>query len=85
MGRESTLKVGTVTLLGAGASVEAGYPAAANLLDTFKVAVEEVSLHEIERRVKNMKERPELEKKAAEPPPGTLAIILPEFRNLSMK
>jgi len=70
---------GTVTVLGAGASVDAGYPTAAGLLDPFKAAVDDTSRRELERREQIMQERPEQERQAANPPPGKV-ILLPEFR-----
>ncbi len=69
---------GTVTVLGAGASVDAGYPTAAGLLNPFKAAVDEASQCELERREQIMQERSELEWRAANPPPGQI-VLLPEF------
>jgi hypothetical protein len=71
-------RIGTVSVLGAGASVDAGYPTAADLLNPFKTAVDEVSRRELERREQIMQEHAELERQATNPPPGRI-ILLPGF------
>jgi len=54
-----------VTVLGAGASAEAKYPTAANLLDLFKVALRDASGLELEEREKTVRRLRELEPEAA--------------------
>lgn len=70
---------GTVTVLGAGASADAGYPTAAALLNPFKKAVDDASRSELAHREQVIEQRAELERKATKPPPGQITL-LPPFR-----
>lgn len=70
---------GTMTILGAGASTEAGYPIAGELLDEFRKAVEEESQRELQERERVQNERAALEQGAAKPLRGT-KVLLPELR-----
>lgn len=71
---------GTLTVLGAGASADAGYPMAAGLLSIFEDAVDKASQREAEDRERVMRQLAELKKQAASPLPGQM-VLLPEVRD----
>lgn len=65
---------GTVTVLGAGASADAGYPTAAGLLDVFKTAVEETSQREVKQHEDILRQLAEQLCQAASRSPGAIFV-----------